>query len=337
MTGSRRTTDALVGAFMLLGIAGIVGATLWTREAHVGGDERAVAARFRDVGSAGVGAGVYVRGVRAGRIAALELGDDGWVRARLRLDPTVRLPEQPVVILGAASLFGDWQATVMPRAAVPDHPDLHRQLDEATGERGVLPGATLPDVAQLTAVAGRIADDVGAVAGRVRVAFDDSAARQLRATITSTAALSSTLAATARRESGSIAALSADLREGARALAASGAAVQRAAARADSATADGALRTAVGDAAAAAADLRAAAAELRAVVRRSGETQATLDRAIVRADSLVAGIGGGPGTLGHLVRDPSLYRNADSLVVELRALVADLKAHPKRYVNVRLF
>ncbi|MGZ8455622.1 MAG: MlaD family protein [Gemmatirosa sp.] len=337
MTGPSRSTDAIVGAFMLLGVASIVGGTLWTRQADLGRDEATVTARFRDVGSAGVGTGVFVRGVRAGRLTTLALDDDGWVRVRLHLDPEVRLPDDPVVVLGAASLFGDWQATVTPRAAVPDHSDVHRQLQEAAGERGVLPGATLPDVAQLTAVAGRIADDVGAVAGRVRVAFDDTAARQLRATIASTAALSSTLASTAQREARTVAQLSADLRAGVRALAASGAAVQRAAARADSATADGVLAAAVRDAAAASAELRATAAELRAAVRRTGDTQAALDRAIVRADSLVARAGSGPGTLGRLVNDPALYHDADSLVVELRALVADVRANPKRYVNVRIF
>lgn len=337
MAGARRTNDALVGAFMLLGIAAIVGATLWTREAGVSRHETAVSARFRDVGSVSVGTGVFVRGVRAGRIGALELGDDGWVRARLRMDPTVRLPDDPVVVLGAASLFGEWQATVTPRGAAPDHPDVHRQLAEAAGERGVLPGATLPDVAQLTAVAGRIADDVGAVAGRVRVAFDDSAARQLRATITNTATLTATLASTARQQAGAIDALSADLRRGARALAASGAAMQRTTARVDTATAGGELHAAVRDAAAAAAEVRATTAELREMARRAQATQATLDRAAVNADSLLARLSGGDGTVGRLVNDPSLYRNADSLVVELRALVADVRAHPKRYVNLRLF
>jgi len=41
--------------------------------------------------------------------------------------------------------------------------------------------------------------------------------------------------------------------------------------------------------------------------------------------------------MGRVMNDPSLYTNADSLVTELRALVADVKAHPKRYVNIRVF
>ena len=108
---ARRSNDVLVGAFVVLGTVAVIAATMWARQARVGRHEANVAARFRDVGNAGVGTGVYVRGVRAGRIATLELGDDGWVRARLRMDPEVRLPDDPVVVLGAASLFGEWQAT----------------------------------------------------------------------------------------------------------------------------------------------------------------------------------------------------------------------------------
>jgi phospholipid/cholesterol/gamma-HCH transport system substrate-binding protein len=45
----------------------------------------------------------------------------------------------------------------------------------------------------------------------------------------------------------------------------------------------------------------------------------------------------GRGSLGQLVENPSLYRNSDSLVVELRALVADIRAHPKKYVSLKMF
>jgi phospholipid/cholesterol/gamma-HCH transport system substrate-binding protein len=38
-----------------------------------------------------------------------------------------------------------------------------------------------------------------------------------------------------------------------------------------------------------------------------------------------------------MVNDPALYQQSDSLVRELRALVADVKKNPKRYINVRVF
>lgn len=51
------------------------------------------------------------------------------------------------------------------------------------------------------------------------------------------------------------------------------------------------------------------------------------------------GRGGGGVVVGAGPRlsDLSLYANADSLVTELRALVADVKARPNRYVHIRLF
>ena len=45
----------------------------------------------------------------------------------------------------------------------------------------------------------------------------------------------------------------------------------------------------------------------------------------------------GQGSLGLLVNDPSLYRNSDSLLVDLRKLVVDFRSDPKKYINVRVF
>jgi phospholipid/cholesterol/gamma-HCH transport system substrate-binding protein len=288
---SKQATNIVVGAFVVIGAAIVVGATMWAREAHLGRGQATVTARFREVGGAGVGTNAYIRGVRAGRVSALELGDDGWVRARIALEPSVRLPHDPVVVLGAASLVGEWQATITSRDAAPDDPAVLRELVESAGERGVLPGATLSDVQQLAAGAGRILDDVGAVAGSARRTFDDSTARELRETVANVRALSASLLATSD-------------------------ALRAMARRVDAASADSAVPHTMRDVAATASDLRATAAELR---------------------SLAARTTGGSGTLGRVLADPSLYVGADSLVTELRALVADVKAHPKRYVNVRVF
>jgi phospholipid/cholesterol/gamma-HCH transport system substrate-binding protein len=41
--------------------------------------------------------------------------------------------------------------------------------------------------------------------------------------------------------------------------------------------------------------------------------------------------------VGLLINDPALYQQSDTLVRELRALVADLRKNPRRYLNLRLF
>jgi phospholipid/cholesterol/gamma-HCH transport system substrate-binding protein len=284
-----------------------------------------------------VGNGVFIRGVRAGRVEGLELADGGWVRVKMSLDPAVRLPPDPVVVLNASSLFGEWQATVMSRAATPPDRDLRHDLDEASGQSGVLPGATLPDVAQLTAVAGRMASDMATVADRFEVAFTDTAARELRSSIANVASLTQTHDRAVRRQSVALDTVTVDVKATARELAAASAAMRRTLARVDSSTSSGEVARVVQHAERAAAQLDDATAELRTISGRLSETQLRLTSALARSDSVLAKVNGGGGTLGLLVNDPALYHNADSLVRELRALTADVRSNPKRYVNLKVF
>jgi phospholipid/cholesterol/gamma-HCH transport system substrate-binding protein len=73
------------------------------------------------------------------------------------------------------------------------------------------------------------------------------------------------------------------------------------------------------------------------VARQLGRSQGSLERLLAQSDSISAKVNAGQGTAGLLVNDPALYRNADSLVTDLRALVADVKAHPKRYISLKVF
>ena len=333
----RRWDDAVVGLTLLLGVLIVVGATLWARQADIGKKRPTVSARFREVGNARVGTPVVIRGVRAGRIELLEIDDDGWVRARIALEPDAHMPDAPAVVLGASSLFGEWQATITSRADLPDNPEVRRQVTDASGEPGVLPGAILPDIAEVTATAGRIAGDVALVAARLNTSFGDSASRELRASIQHVASLSANLDAIARRQSREIDALSAELRSGARQFTAATGAVHATLARADSATAHGEIARIVSDAELASRSLRASADELRAATARLARTQDALERAAFQADSITWKINSGRGTLGRMVNDSSFYLQTDSLARELRGLVADVKKNPKKYINLEIF
>ena len=333
----RRTNDFVVGLVTLAGAAILTASIIWLKQVDVGRERPSTVARFRDVGNARVGNGVFIRGVRAGRIEGIELADGGWVRVRMSLDPEIRLPPDPVVLLNASSLFGEWQATVMTRSAVPADKELQRSLAEAGGQHGVLPGATLPDVAQLTAVAGQIAGDVATVADRFQVAFTDTAARELRASIANVASLTGTLDRTVRRHSANLDAVALDVRAGARSLSASAASLERTVGRVDSSTSSGEVARVVAHAEHAADQLDSATADLHALSGRLLETQALLASALARTDSVAAKVNGGGGTIGLLLNDPGLYHSADSLVRELRALTADVRSNPKRYVNLKVF
>ena len=46
------------------------------------------------------------------------------------------------------------------------------------------------------------------------------------------------------------------------------------------------------------------------------------------------GLEAGEGTAGKLLKDPSLYTNADQMLVETRTLVKAIRENPKKYLTI---
>jgi phospholipid/cholesterol/gamma-HCH transport system substrate-binding protein len=303
----------------------------------VGKRQNEVVARFRDVGNARVGNVVVIRGVVGGRIQGIELAPAGWVDVRMKLDPSVQLPAEPIVLLNESSLFGEWQATIVERSALPHDETVVRQIADASAERGVIPGATLPGIGKLTAVAGQIAGDVANVAGRVEVAFDDQAARELRGSIRNVADLSTTMAKTVRAHASDLDTLSNELRATIATLSRTAITVQGTAGRIDSAATSKQVREIMDNLATASTELRHTSTQVRDLAGRFATTQGRLDSFLANGDSVMMKINRGQGSLGLFITDPSMYRRSDSLLVQMRALIADIQANPKKYVSVKLF
>lgn len=333
----KRTSDAFVGLVVVVVAAATIGAVAWARQADIGGRQHDVIAHFRDVGNARVGNAVVIRGVVGGRIQSIELAQDGWVNVHMKLDPTVKLPAQPVVLLNESSLFGDWQATVIERGSLPNDNALQTEVAEASRDSNTLPGASLPGIGKLTAVAGQIAGDVANVASRVGTAFDDSAARELRTSIRNVADLSTTLREVAQTHESDLDTLVIQLRTAVSTLNRTAGAVEVTARRVDSATTSDDVRRLVENFSIASVELRHAALQVRTLSTRLAETQARVDAVLTDGDSVLSKLNSARGTLGLLLNDPSVYRRTDSLLIELRALAADMRANPKRYMSVRLF
>jgi phospholipid/cholesterol/gamma-HCH transport system substrate-binding protein len=333
----KHSNDAVVGLVVIGVVAATIGSVAWVKQTDVRGRRHEVIAHFRDVGNARVGNAVVIRGVVGGRIQAIELAPGGWVNVRMKLDPSVSLPSEPVVLLNESSLFGDWQATVVERRSLPHDDTVQREIDEASRDRNMVPGTSLPGIGKLTAVAGQIAGDVANVASRVGTAFDDQAARELRASIRNVADLSATLRTVAQAHGSDLDTLSNQLRTAVLTLSRTASTVEVTARRLDSVTTSSDARDVVRNVSAASDELRHAAAQVRELSTRFATTQAKVNSVLDRSDSVFAKIDRGQGTLGLLVNDPSLYRRTDSVLAELRALTADIRANPRKYLTVRLF
>jgi phospholipid/cholesterol/gamma-HCH transport system substrate-binding protein len=255
----------------------------------------------------------------------------------MKLDRSVELPSDPVVLLNESSLFGEWQASIEERSSLPADAAVREAIAEAVGERGVLPGASFPGIGKLTEVAGQIAGDVATVASRVETAFDAQAAHELRASIKNVSDLSATLAGTVRAHATDLDTVAKQLRSAVASINETATTVQRMAQRIDTSSQSGDVKHIVDNVSAASADLRRATAQINELAVRFSKSQGRLDTFLANGDSILVKVNAGQGSLGLFVNDPSLYRRSDSLLAQLQSLVADIKANPGKYVRLRIF
>ena len=334
----RRSNEFAVGLAVLTALALVIFGALWLSETDVNQKEATYTARFRTVGGLGVGAPVTLRGVKVGRVEAIRLVENEWVETEFSVDRGVDLPPKPAVISASASLFGEWAANIVPYEPLPTDPNVRAALiesDQAGGE--AWPGATLPDIGQLTAQASRIAGDVGDITARIGQAFDSSALASMQQSVKDLAQISKRLVTFANAQTNRIDRVSQNVATTSDAFAGVAKTFQGAVARLDTATADRQLEDILNNGKASSADLRQAAADLRSVMTAARENQASLVRVLVQADSLVTQMRSGNGTMGLLATDSTLYRETTETVIQFRELLTDIQANPRKYLKISVF
>ena len=70
------------------------------------------------------------------------------------------------------------------------------------------------------------------------------------------------------------------------------------------------------------------------------DVQSTMNKVnatLNNVEQMTAKLNSNEGTLGLLMRDPSLYTNLSNTMNSANELLIDLKANPKRYVHFSLF
>ena len=60
-------------------------------------------------------------------------------------------------------------------------------------------------------------------------------------------------------------------------------------------------------------------------------------RALMAADSALTRLQEGRGTLGLISRDPALYNESLETLQELRRLISDIQANPRKYFKFSVF
>lgn len=334
----KRENEFAVGVVVIAAFTVVVVGALWLSGTHIGRTEAVYPARFRTVGGLSVGDPVVLRGVRIGRVEAIRLASGNWVEADLKIYAGTQPPPRPAVIAASASLFGEWAASLVPLDQLPNDPNIRQAIAEAQAAgSGKWPGATLPDIGQLTAQASRIAGDIAAVANRVQTAFDSNAVIELRRSIKDFGQVADKLVKVTNEQAEVLGTVGSNLRQGSDVLAKAATNMQNTLGRVDSATNQGQLAAILNNSAATSANMRSASQSVSDLLGAAHKNQESVVRVLVSADSVMSRIANRSGTLGLLVSDSTLYKETTLTMIQLRQLLSDIQANPRKYFSFSVF
>jgi phospholipid/cholesterol/gamma-HCH transport system substrate-binding protein len=360
--------EAVVGMVVVLGVIVAVVGSYWLSGRPWARAEQEVVAIFREVGQLRAGNPVVYRGVSVGRVTGVELSGDGrGVYVEMAIDPDVRLQPDAAVILAPQSLFGDWQAQIASRQRFPELEFTY------TTRPDVLPGAALPDISELTAVAARIAGEIQTLSQRVELAFTEETAIKIRETIENVQEMSEQLGGFVEQQTIVYHNVSGHVLASADNIRTATARVERVVGQLERSLEQGEVQQVLTNVRTASENLRDLSVEIRgatagvpgllaradttmvaigqiagdmgAVMQGLGPQMSEVGPAIVEARAAIATLQraalrleNGEGTLGRLMEDPALFEETQAAIASLRRLMADIQAEPSRYIrHVRVF
>ncbi len=253
-----------------------------------------------DAGGLRRGDPVQMRGVNIGRVQQFKIEQNG-VRVRLEIEGEYQLPKDSHVELRSAGLLGGMNAVILPGRA----PEMLANGDEIPG--GTLAGSS-GDISTVTAKADSVllsvqkllSDRNVSTLGHTVNSFDQSAV-QLNGVLSST----STMIAEQRNQ---LRALTASLN-----------------------------RSAAGLEAATGPQLAQTTQHLNAVANQMDQAIQKLNGSTASLQAILNRVERGEGTLGKLSKDEQLYNNLVATVNSFKQLSDDIKANPKKYINLRVF
>jgi phospholipid/cholesterol/gamma-HCH transport system substrate-binding protein len=299
----KRRDEVLVGVFLSAAVAILLLGTLWLVRGGLSSGYP-LYSKFAWGQNLKPGQPLLLAGVNVGAVADVQLRDDGYLDVFLRVNNDIKVPKNSVASVKPIGIFGDAAIALTPKGPSKIY---------------FVPGDTVPVGASDTdvqAIMNRV-DSIGATVQVMVKAMNaelvgSGGLRDIRRSMASAA----TLSANAAQLSIQLNAIAAEQN---RNLTATMAAFRRAAGAVDSAKIDSTMR-----------NFQTSSASLTRIA-------ANLDSTSRRADNLVAGIERGEGNAGRLLRDTLLYRDLRGLVTQADSVLADLKANPRKYINLSIF
>ena len=227
----------------------------------------------------------------------VEIRPDGLLIVQLRVRKEYRIPKGTTATIEPNGFFGDQLVAL--------HPDKPNPEAFAPGDT-LLSGHATPSIGDVLARVDTIAANISVLTSTLKKEFvEANGFADLRHAVKTADAFMADLSKLAAQQNEELTKTQVALR--------------RAASAVDSAAVDSTLRS-----------FRSAAASVNALTADLKETSSKLSATLDKVSN-------GPGSMGKLMNDPSLYGDVRSLVTRLDSLTADFKKNPRKYIKLSIF
>jgi len=295
-----RRTEIQVGLTVLAALAILLWGVTWLKELSIASKQRTWMVHFEQTGGLAAADEVQVNGIRRGNVSRVDLVANGVI-VNLELASEIQLTRDCGVAIRNVGMMGEKVIAVTWRttgAPYTERDTIRGVYEMGLPEMAAGLGGTVGSIAQLTSQLENVATTLNQ---------DGNFAETLK----NLRIMSVELRATVEENRRSLRGITADL----------GATAKTA-------------RTLTAD----------REGELKRALDHFASSAEKLDRLSGRLDSLRASLQSvsgkldrGQGTLGKLVNDDRMYDETRATVAELKALIADIKANPKKYLTVKIF
>jgi phospholipid/cholesterol/gamma-HCH transport system substrate-binding protein len=293
--------EAWVGLFVVVGIAATIILLAVMTDAALFRGRYIVTTSVPNAGGIRKGDPVQMRGVNIGRIIGFGIGQKD-VDVRLEIEGEYKIPKDSRVEVKASGLLGSMVADVIPGASA----EAIRWGDRIPGVSGI----------GLFDKMDTLAGEADKVAVKVQNLLSDETVKNLQGGASDARKSLESLQAILKEQRGELRSLTASLKR----------------------SADGMEKVTTGP------ELERTVKRLDQLVERLDGTLGTLDRSSKSLESVLGRMDRGEGTLGKLSTDDTLYQNASEATAnlnkatqELNKLLADFQAHPRKYINLKVF
>ena len=296
-----KNQELWVGLFVIIGAAITLFLLFTLTDAATFRGRYIVSSVVPNAGGIRKGDPVTMLGVNIGRVQKFDIAPAG-VSVRLEIEGEYRIPTDSKVELASSSMLGGMVARVIPGK------------DVAMAKEGTILPGFVPD--DMMTQANAIAGEANKTMARVQLLLSDSMIKGTDSSVQELNALLKRLSAIANEQQGQLKEMTASMKIASDNLA-------KATSR---------------------EEIDRAMKNLDLVSASANRTATTVENTTKSLDAVLGRMNRGEGTLGKMSVDETLYTNLNKTLesvnatsLEMKSLMADLKANPKKYLKVSVF